>query len=357
MRRCVWATAEGRSATRRPGVGLLTIITAVLVAGCTATSNGRTGEPTTAVSSATPETITTPGHPLDVDSPVPVPQTGAYVGAWVAPTVPQYTAQDRIAAVDAFERQLHRPLDIVHTYRKWDDPTFSDAELEFIRDGETLLYSWAGTDTRTIASGQQDAAIRQRADDIREMGSPILLEWRWEMDRPNLQPEVWSAADYVAAWKHIREIFNQEGVTNAAWVWCPTSDGFANGTAPAYYPGDSEVDWVCVDAYPDDPSQSMVELLRPFLQWAAGHPKPIIIGEYGVPRSIDGEQRAVWLRAATQMFRANPQIKAVSYFDGDPAQHKPARSWSFTDDPVALAAFAEMANDPYFNPDNRQGPP
>jgi hypothetical protein len=354
LRRCAWPTAAGRPTPRPPGVGLVVAISVMLLAGCTSAGPPASPDPT-AVTSTAPETIGTPNQPLQTDSPVPVPDAGAYVGAWVAPTQAQYTAQDRIAAVDAFEEQLHRPLDIVHTYRKWDDPTFSDAELEFIRDGNILLYSWAGTDTRTIASGQQDVVIRQRADDIRQMGRPILLEWRWEMDRPNLRPEVWSPEDYVAAWKHIREIFDQEGVTNAAWVWCPTSDGFANGSAPQFYPGDSEVDWVCVDAYPDDPGQSMVELLRPFLQWAAGHPKPIIVGEYGVPRSIDGEQRAIWLRAAADMFRANPQIKAASYFDGDPAQHKPAREWSFTDDPIAMQAFAEMADDPYFNPDKRHG--
>lgn len=325
---------------------------ATLAAGCSAGS-GPAG-PTPGPTSTEPETITSPGVQLD-PSPVPIPRTGAYVGAWVAPTQVNYTAADRITAVDALEIAINRPLDIVHTYRKWDDPTFSDAELEFIRDGDILLYSWAGTDTRTIASGQEDDIIRQRADDIRAMGRPILLEWRWEMDRPNLQPEVWSPADYIAAWKHIRAIFAQEGVTNASWVWCPTSDGFANGTAPAYYPGDAEVDWVCVDAYPDNPSQSMVDLLRPFLQWAATHAKPIIIGEYGVPRSIGGPERAAWLRAAAAMFRANPQIKAVSYFDGDPVAHKPARAWSFNGDPVALEAFAEMADDPYFNPQNRRG--
>ena len=79
--------------------------------------------------------------------------------------------------------------------------------------------------------------IRKHADDIRAMGRPIMLEWRWEMDRPNLRAEVWSGADYVAAWKHIRQIFAEEGVTNASWVWCPTSDGFANGTGAGLLPG------------------------------------------------------------------------------------------------------------------------
>jgi hypothetical protein len=39
-------------------------------------------------------------------------------------------------------------------------------------------------------------------------------------------------------------------VQNAAWVWCPTANGFADGQAAAFYPGNNEVDWICADAYP-----------------------------------------------------------------------------------------------------------
>lgn len=336
--------------SRRVCVPLIVLSIGLSLAACsTSGSNATVTPPTTSTTS--PEVIASPSGPLDSNSPVSVPVTGAYVGAWNAPAPIQYNQQDRMAAVSSFEQQINRPLDIVHTYRKWDDPTFSDAELEFIRQGHTLLYSWAGTDTRQIVSGKYDTLIRQRADDVRDMSRPILMEWRWEMDRPNLRVEVWGGADYIAAWKHIRGIFQEERVTNASWVWCPTVNGFADGDAPDFYPGDDQVDWICVDAYPDSATSSMLDLLRPFLQWAAIRPKPVMIGEYGVPRSLAPADRAGWLRSATAMFRANPQIKAVLYFDGNPVGHKPAKEWVIHDDPAAMAAFKEMADDPYFNPD------
>ena len=129
------------------------------------------------------------------------------------------TQSGQIAAVAKFEKDLGRPLDVVQVYHQWDDDFPSDADKEFVAQGRTLLLSWAGADTRVIVNGRYDAAIKARAEEIKALGAPILLRWRWEMNRPNLAGSVWSAADYVAAWKHIRKIFTDVGATNAAWVW------------------------------------------------------------------------------------------------------------------------------------------
>ena len=72
-----------------------------------------------------------------------------------------------------------------------------------------------------------------------------------------------SGRDFVAAWDHIRAIFAAVGVKNAAWVWCPTANGFnPDGRAAAFYPGDNKVDWICADAYPSHRSVSTSPLPR-----------------------------------------------------------------------------------------------
>jgi glycosyl hydrolase family 26 len=305
-------------------------------------------------SSSSPEAIATGADGLNGGPALPLPASGAYVGAWVKPPADDFSQSGRVSIVDDFQQQIGRPLDIIHTYRQWEDPFLTDSDLEFIRRGQVLQYAWAGTDTRTIVSGRYDDMIRANADAIRGMGRPIMLEWRWEMDRPNLQSEVWSADDYTAAWRHIWTIFKNENVQNVSWVWCPTAGGFDNGRAPAFYPGDDVVDWLCVDAYPGTDIKPMADLLRSFLQWAKGHPKPIIIGEYGVPLSLSPADRAAWLTNAAAVFRANAQIKAVSYFESNPADHQDPHNYQIRDDPVALAAFKQMVNDPYFNPAHRK---
>jgi hypothetical protein len=236
--------------------------------------------------------VTTSVNP--VLAPVP-PASGAYFGAWVGPDV--YTQLNEIHAVNALQRQLGRKLSIVHTYVKWQARFPTTSALTFLSQGSMLLISWAGTDTREISSGADDAWIRTRAEQVKALGKPVFLEWRWEMDRPNLHAQVHSGADYVRAWDRIRRIFAAAGVRNAAWVWCPTSAGFADGRASAYYPGDSEVDWVCADAYPDYGSTaSFAATVDPFLSWASHHGKPVMIGEFGVPVSYGDTQRAQWLR-------------------------------------------------------------
>lgn len=281
-------------------------------------------------------------------APVP-PASGAYFGAWVGPDV--YTQLNEINAVNALQRQLGRKLSIVHTYVKWQAKFPTTSALTFLGQGSMLLISWAGTDTRDISSGADDAWIRTRAEQVKALGKPVFLEWRWEMDRPNLHAQVHSGPDYVRAWDRIRSIFAAAGVRNAAWVWCPTAVGFADGRAEAYYPGDGEVDWVCADAYPDYGSAaSFAGTVDPFLSWASHHHKPVMIGEFGVPVSYGDTQRAQWLRAAQHVVQADRQIKALLYFDANPAGQGPQGSYALDGDASALSVFRSMAREPYFNP-------
>jgi hypothetical protein len=300
-------------------------------------------------SSARP--VPTPVTTVDPKAAPAPPAAGSYFGAYVQPVV--YSQQDKIAAVDGLQKQIGRRLDIVHTYLTWHAPFPTGSQLAFLRQDSILLLSWAGTDTRAIASGADDSLIRQRADAIKATGKPIFLEWRWEMNRPNLASQVHSAADYIAAWDHIRSIFAQEHVGNVAWVWCPTASAFADGLAQAYYPGNNEVDWVCTDAYPKaGQQQSFAQIVQPALSWAAHHSKPVMIGEYGVPGSYTAQQRVQWLRGVAKTAQGDPQIKALVYFDADPVRTPtPGRaSFALVGGSAALQAFRALAEERYFNP-------
>lgn len=278
--------------------------------------------------------------------PVTVP-SGALLGAWVKPVT--LGQRDRISAVTDFERLIGRPLDIVNTYRRFTDAFFTRSDERFIANGATLMLSWTGGDSRGVLRGDYDQLLRTRAQIVAAMGQPMLLRYRWEMDRPKLRSVVGSAADFIAAWRHVREIFRQEGASNAAWVWCPTAEGFAQGYAADFYPGDREVDWVCVDVYAGSRLAPLDELMAPFLRWAAGRPLPIMIGEFGVARAYPAEARAGWLRDALKIIKANPQIKAACYFESNPAEHQPGQQFLLSEDEAALAAFTALAHDPYFN--------
>ena len=158
-----------------------------------------------------------------------------YFGAWVAPAV--HTQRARILAVDTLQQQIGRRLDIVHMYLTQNAKFPTSSDLAFVNQGSRLLVSWALNDSHAIAAGQYDGLIRQRAQEMKAIGKPVFLEWRWEMDRPNLRAEVGSPADYIAAWKHIRAVFAAQGVTNVVWVLVPDGEGIRQRHRRCLLPG------------------------------------------------------------------------------------------------------------------------
>jgi hypothetical protein len=299
-----------------------------------------------------PPTIATSNGPFSA-GPVAPPPAGAYLGAWVRPVT--LTQSGRMEAITTWEAALGRRLDIINTYRRLDENFFNASDAAFAARGSTLMLSWAGGDTRSITMGRHDDLIRERARETKAFGHPVLLRYRWEMDRPGLRASMWSPEDYIAAWKHVRAVFTAEGVVNASWVWCPTAEGFNGGYAQPFYPGDGQVDWVCVDVYAGSKLRPIAELAEGFLRFAAAHPtKPAMIGEFGVARAWGADQRALWLRDAAEVFKANPQIRAVMYFESDPTDNKGAtQQFQLSNDPQALSAFRTLSRDPHFNPLSR----
>jgi hypothetical protein len=325
-------------------VGVVIAIAAVVGAVLTVLHHGNTP---TAGLGPTPGTVPPAGESQPGGGPRP-PAEGAYLGAYIQPDN-DYTPQGRIDAVTAFEKATGRQLDVVQSYHPWTDE-FPDATDDWVVDsGRKLLLSWAGTDTRMIQSGRYDGLIRQRARAVKALGKPIFLRWRWEMDRPNLQASIWTPQDYIAAWRHIRTIFAEEEVTNVSWVWCPTAAGFADSDrAAAYYPGDSDVDWLCADVYPGVHLENTFGAAAAgFLTWAKGHTdKPIMIAEWAAPDQFSGGQ-TTWLDQAKQTAQNNPSIKALVYFDSNDPSGKPLKQQKLTGD--AVGRFGDLLADPYFN--------
>jgi hypothetical protein len=321
--------------------------TAALLAGCTSAGHPRPTPTPSPDLSGSPTSVAVDGGPFEA-GPFTAPKQGAYLGAWIKPD--ELTHQGRVDAVESLEADLGRRLDIVNTYRRFEQPVGTASDRQFLDQGATLMVSWATGDNRSITSGRQDELIRAQAIAIRKIKKPVLLRMRWEMDRPNLRPTMWSGEDYVAAWKYVRRIFAEERTRNVSWVWCPTAEGFVRGDAPAFYPGDDQVDWTCVDVYAGTVFKPIGDLMGPFLTWAAQHPKPIVVGEFGVAKAWGSAGRAAWLRDAARTFKANPQIKAVAYFESDPEGNGPQQQFQLTGDEPAFQALKQLTGDPYFNP-------
>jgi len=55
---------------------------------------------------------------------------------------------------------------------------------------------------------------------------------------------------YIAAFRHIVDIFRANGATNVKWVFNVNCDNVGNGTSYlGHYPGDNYVDYTSIDGY------------------------------------------------------------------------------------------------------------
>lgn len=286
---------------------------------------------------------TTPSASVSTTSPTPtpsnlVPKSGVSFGVSAGGN---FSQPGRIQAVNDLQKSLGVNVGIVHTFRTLDDPIGTVSDLQFIADGKTLLISWSGTDTVKMGAGDADAAIAQRAREVKALKVPVFFEYRWEMDRPNLATVVHSGPDYIKAWDRVRSVFKAQQVMNAVFVWCPQANGFASGRAQAYYPGDAQVDWICADLYSpfNQATQSFATLAAPFLKWADGHKKPIMFGEFGAAATWGSAKRASWISDIGAVVQAHPLIKALVYYNSDAGEGR----YSLTGDSGALDALAKVA--------------
>ena len=254
------------------------------------------------------------------------------------------------------EADAGRAYDIGHVFHSWDLPIPTADDLMHIDDGRLLMISWNGTDTRQIAAGDHDDWIRTQAEAVRDLDRRVLFRWLWEMDGNRRRDWVYSGPDYVAAWNHIRTIFDEVGATNAEFVWCPNEFLFWDGGDPEpWYPGDDNVDWLCADGYnwpTTTTSPEWVDLehiFADFYAWAEPKGLPIMIGETGVPEAEPGA-KADWIRSVPKILEETfPEIDAIVWFDKDFTSFG-HNDWRVDTSPESYEAWIEISNDPWLNP-------
>ena len=269
------------------------------------------------------------------------PQDGTWVGTYQEATGPQLVKQNRVLDL---EESIGRKEDVDHIYQGWTSSFPGWRETWDNLNGRVPFVSWAKASSSAVNSGRYDGLIRQRAEDVKAAGFPILLEWFWEMDGARNRHYAGSPASFIAAWKRIHTIFDRAGVTNVSWVWCPNAWGFATGEAQKFYPGDAYVDWLCADGYNWAPGRggdqwrSFEWAFQPFYDWASERGKPLMIGEFGVQERKPGE-KAQWLKdAATTLQTKFTDIKAVVYFDV-----KKKYNWRLSTSASSQHAFKALA--------------
>ena len=192
--------------------------------------------------------------------------------------------------------------------------------------GRMITMGTSGMPWSEIAAAQSGSStyanIVRWADSIKARGYTILFAFVHEPEASKAS-KFGTPSDYIAAYRHVVNIFRAQGVTNVDYVWQMTDWAFS---APAsdpraaarWYPGDSYVDAVGPDAYNwyncgPGRWRDLSVPAGPALTFARAHGKKLVLPEFG---SQDGPGRAQWLRNAQAWMIANRgTIEAAFYFD------------------------------------------
>jgi hypothetical protein len=343
--------------------------------GCTATVR-QTGPGTEPNTPAAPvEPAATPPAFAGVVEP---PEAGAFIGVYHPP------APFEMASLESYARISDKPPAILMWYQPWADsgPNRFDAAaaVSVYQAGAIPMVTWEPWDPgkdanfvvgatrqkrfalKRIVDGKFDPYIRQFAQDVKSVRGPVMIRLMHEMNG-NWYP--WcgsvngnSPEQFVKAWRHVHDLFEEEGADNVTWVWSINHEsvpGDFSNRYGAYYPGDKYVDWTAMSGF-NWGTTSHYSVWQPFTHWykkplrylkTLG--KPTVIAEFGVVEQ--GGDKAKWITDAYKRIRKDhPEVRAVIYYDALEKGPQNTQNWRISSSKTAEKAYREALANDYFVP-------
>jgi Glycosyl hydrolase family 26 len=257
-------------------------------------------------------------------------EPGTYLGAY-APGVP-----GSYARVTEFTKATGVRPNVVVYYSGWQEPFQKSFAKQAAEHGAVPVVQIqpTGIDLSAIASGQyDDDYLLHYAQAVRAYGHPVIMSFGHEMNgtwyswsNGNSSPKA-----FVAAWRHIVNLFRSNGADNVTWMWTVNVIEPQAGIPDpqAWWPGSSYVTWVGIDGYYTSPQVQFVSLFGPTIVAIRRLTNdPILIAETGAAGAHQPASIAD-LFAGIRSY----QILGFIWFDADTR-----KDWQLTSLP-ATAAF------------------
>jgi mannan endo-1,4-beta-mannosidase len=174
----------------------------------------------------------------------------SYLGLY-SPGVPE-----SFAGVNSFSSSTGVRPNLVSYYSGWGEHFWTSFAVKAREHRAVPLVQIDPTDisVAAIAAGRYDRYLTSYAQGVRAYGQPVILSFGHEM---NGYWYSWanrhtSPAVFVAAWRHIVDVFRAAGARNVTWLWTVNviRSGPHRVPSPAdWWPGRSYVTWVGIDGY------------------------------------------------------------------------------------------------------------
>lgn len=244
-----------------------------------------------------------------------------------------------VSDLAAWESATGTKADVLQTFISWEydgNATLNQFPFwrarEYAARGTTLEVTWVpsnpaeGVDQPdfaldSITAGTYDAYIRQFASDVKRLGTPVRIRLAHEMNgtwQPFFEGNSGnSPGDFVAAWRHVVDVFNEVGASNAEWVWAPNILYSAGpDDLEQFYPGDAYVDLVGIDGYSyklagcRSPSQVFDPTLAEIRSFTA---RPVFIAEVGVSDSC--ASKTAWIGEFFEWMGKTPIVAGFTWWE------------------------------------------
>jgi mannan endo-1,4-beta-mannosidase len=257
-----------------------------------------------------------------------------FIGVFEPGATASYTA------VREFASETRQPVRISLYYSGWNDPfqvnmadwAHQSGGMPFV---QMLPYHLSLTN---IANGKYDAYLRSFANAVRTYQNTVLIGFAPEMNgnwygwgNGRTEPSV-----YVAAWRHIVDVFRAEHADNVVWVWTPNSLNASRAPLKQWWPGDSYVTWIGIDGYYYRPADTFgsvfgttIEEIRTFTS------KQVLISETAIgPNSAKTSQM-------DGLFQGVERYHLLGLVWFDQAQNNPPyhQDWRLADDRALQTVF------------------
>jgi mannan endo-1,4-beta-mannosidase len=256
-------------------------------------------------------------------------EPGTYLGAY-APGVP-----GSYANVTEFTKATGVRPNVVVYYSGWQEPFQVSFANQVAKHGAVPVVQIqpTGIDLSAIVSGRYDRYLAIYAQAVVAYHHPVIMSFGHEMNgtwyswsNGNSSPKA-----FVAAWRHIVNLFRRNGADNVTWMWTVNVIEPQAGIPDpqAWWPGSSYVTWVGIDGYYTSPQVQFVSLFGPTIVAIRRLTNdPILIAETGAAGAHQPASIAD-LFAGIRSY----QILGFIWFDADTR-----KDWQLTSLP-ATAAF------------------
>jgi mannan endo-1,4-beta-mannosidase len=232
--------------------------------------------------------------------------------------------------------------DMITFYPKFGQKFDASAACAIVKEGALPVLQWdpKNVSLASIAAGKRDRYLRTFASEVELFGDRIVLSFGHEMngDWYSWGYRHTSASVFVAAWRHIVNVFRAVGVSNVTWLWTVNVINESRaGTIPSpapWWPGRGYVNWVGIDGYYYKPSWLFVSLFGPTITAVSALTKdPILIAETGAPAAFQPAKIANIFAGILSY-----SLLGFVWFDAQGT----TRDWQITS-PAAMAAFRKGA--------------